>query len=62
MSSDTLALFNRTQERKVDKKDGAYVAEVLNRAVVVERRLVGRVGRVGRVSRWGSQPLCNHLM
>ena len=42
--------------------DGKVVAEVLKRAVVVERRLVGGVGRVGKVSKWGSQPLCNHLM
>ena len=50
------------EKRKDGWKGGAYVAEVLKRAVVVEKRLVGRVGRVGRVSRWGPQPLCNHLM
>ena len=41
------------EKRKDGWKGGAYVAEVLKRAVVVEKRLVGRVGRVGRVSRWG---------
>ena len=38
---DTLALFNTTEEGKDCWKGGAYVAEVLKRAVVVERRLVG---------------------
>ena len=52
-------MFNRAEERKGGWKGGANVADVLKGAVVVERRLVGRVGRV---SRWGSQPLGNHLM
>ena len=33
---DTLALFNTTEEGKDGWKGGAYVAEVLKRAVVVE--------------------------
>ena len=38
------------QKKKDGWKGGAYVAEVLKRAVLVERR------SVGRVSRWGTQP------
>ena len=38
---DTLALFNTTEEGKDGWKGGAYVAEVLKRAVVVESEQVG---------------------
>ena len=41
ISWDTLALFNRAEERKDGWKGGAYVTEVLKRAVVVESEQVG---------------------
>ena len=39
-------MFNRTEETKDGCKGGAYVAEVLKRAVVVERRLA-ELGELG---------------
>ena len=54
ISWDALALFNRTEERSDGWKGGAYVAEVLKRAVVVESRLVvlGEVREVGELGEW----------
>ena len=45
ISSDTLALFTRTEERKDGWKGGANVAEVFKRAVVVE--MLGELGELG---------------
>ena len=43
-SGNTLALFNRTEGRKDGWKCGVCVAEVLTRAVVVEKEWLGVLG------------------